>query len=236
MKRIYFSMLLSALICAGCKPSAAPAIAVDRDIEAKVANTLKRMTLDEKVGQMCELTIEVLADESSTPENFVMSEQALKTVIGEYKVGSILNVPMDRAVTKEKWTEVITRIQEASMEYIGIPDVYGVDQNHGASYTVGATFFPQELNQGATFNRDLVAKANEISAYESRACNIPWLYNPVLDQARDPRWPRFWENYGESEFLNAAMGVVAVKALQGDDPNHIDRNHVAVSLKHYLGY
>ena len=215
----------------------APAIPRDEKIEQRVEEILGKMTLDEKIGQMCELTIDVLKDWKADPsEGWQMNEAQLDSVIGKYKVGSILNVPDGLAVTPQKWQEIISRIQEKSMEEIGIPDIYGVDQIHGTTYTLGGTLFPQGVNMGATFNRELTRTGAEISAYETRAGSIPWTYAPVVDLGRDPRWPRMWENYGEDAYLNAEMGREAVLGFQGEDPNHIDLYHVAACMKHFMGY
>ena len=169
-----------------------PAIATDATIEKKMDAIMQKMTLDEKIGQMCEITIDVLTDyKSANPLKF--SEAILDTVIGKYKVGSILNVPLNVAQKKEVWADVIRQIQDKSMKEIGIPCIYGVDQIHGTTYTLDGTLFPQGINMAATFNRQLMRRTCEISAYETRACCIPWTYAPVMDLGRDPRWSRMWE-------------------------------------------
>lgn len=235
-------LILTVLLGAGLSGAVAqnvvnPAIPRDEKMERKIDKLLQKMTLDEKVGQMCELTIDVLKDGKADPaKGFTLSEERLDSVIGKYKVGSILNVPDGVAQTPEKWHEVIKRIQEKSMEVMGIPCVYGVDQIHGTTYTAGGTLFPQGVNMGATFNRDLTRRGATISAYESKAGSIPWVYAPVTDLGRDPRWPRMWENYGEDCYLNAQMGREAVIGFQGGDPNHIGTAHVAACMKHYMGY
>ena len=218
-------------------PEVSPAIAYDADLEAKVSETLSKMTLEEKVGQMCELAIDVLADANAPKEQgYVLSEALLDTVIGKYKVGSILNVPNGVAQSRQKWQEIIGRIQEKSIEVMGIPCVYGVDQIHGTTYTLDGTMFPQGINMGAAFNRALMREGSRISAYETKAGSIPWTYAPVTDLGRDPRWPRMWENYGEDCYLNAEMGRESVLGFQGEDPNHISDVHVAACMKHFMGY
>ena len=212
-----------------------PAIATDAAIEKKIDAIMQKMTLDEKIGQMCEITIDVLTDyKSATPLKF--SKATLDTVIGKYKVGSILNVPLNVAQKKEVWADVIRQIQDKSMKEIGIPCIYGVDQIHGTTYTLDGTLFPQGINMAATFNRQLMRRTCEISAYETRACCIPWTYAPVMDLGRDPRWSRMWESFGEDCYVNAQMAIEAVKGFQGDDPNHIDRHHIASCAKHYMAY
>lgn len=185
---------------------------------------------------MCEITIDVITDFSDKENGFRLSESMLDTVIGKYKVGSILNTPFSIAQEKEVWADLITRIQKKSMEEIGIPCIYGVDQIHGTTYTRGGTFFPQSINMAAAFNRQLTRRGAEISAYETKACCIPWNYAPVMDLGRDPRWPRMWESYGEDCYVNAEMGIQAVKGLQGENPNHIGENNVAACIKHFMGY
>lgn len=235
------TFLLSFLIYAGCSlPLTAqqikPAIPSDPEIEAKINKLLQKLTLEEKIGQMCEITIDVITDFSDKENGFRLSESMLDTVIGKYKVGSILNTPFSIAQEKEVWADLITRIQKKSMEEIGIPCIYGVDQIHGTTYTRGGTFFPQSINMAAAFNRQLTRRGAEISAYETKACCIPWNYAPVMDLGRDPRWPRMWESYGEDCYVNAEMGIQAVKGFQGENPNHIGENNVAACIKHFMGY
>ena len=235
-------LALASVFCAGACLSAGaqnvpPAIPSDPVIEANIQEWLQKMTLEEKIGQMCEITIDVVTDfEASQKNGFTLDKAKLDTVIGKYKVGSLLNVPLSIAQPKEKWAEAIKQIQELSMKEIGIPCIYGVDQIHGTTYTLGGTFFPQGVNMGASFNRDLVKREAEISAYETKAGCIPWTYAPVVDLGRDPRWSRMWENYGEDCYVNAEMGKASVIGFQGEDPNHIGPNHVAACMKHYMGY
>ena len=215
------------------KAEKAPAIPQDRAIEKAIEKKLSKMTLEEKVGQMTEIGIDILGHYEG--DNWVMDLDKVENVIGKYKVGSILNTPVF-GQTPEKWQEIIGLIQEVSMKELGIPCVYGLDQNHGASYVTGATYLPQNINVGASFNPQVAYDAGVITAYESRAANCPWTYCPTVDLSRDPRWPRVWENYGEDPLVNAVLGSAAVLGMQGDDPNHIGPNNIAVSVKHYLGY
>lgn len=236
------NIVLASVLCTGACLSAQgqtvpPAIPSDPQIEANIQEWLKKMTLEQKIGQMCEITIDVVTDfEASQKNGFTLDKAKLDTVIGKYKVGSLLNVPLSVAQTKEKWAEAIRQIQELSIKEIGIPCIYGVDQIHGTTYTLGGTMFPQGINMGASFNRDLVKREAEISAYETKAGCIPWTYAPVVDLGRDPRWSRMWENYGEDAYVNAEMGKASVAGFQGEDPNHIGPNHVAACMKHYMGY
>lgn len=193
------------------------------------------MSLEEKIGQMCEITIDVITD-FSDPNTFAIDEAKIDEVIGKYKVGSILNVPFGVAQSKEVWAETIKIIQDKSIETMGIPCIYGVDQIHGTTYTLDGTMFPQGVNMAASFNRDLVKQSAQISAYETKAGCIPWTFAPVVDLGRDPRWARAWENYGEDCYLNAQMGRAAIEGFQGDDPNNIGEYNVAACLKHFMGY
>ncbi len=233
-------MAMTTVMCAGAIALAvgqtAPAIPSDPVIEANIQQWLKKMTLEEKIGQMCEITIDVVTDFEKSRDGFTLSEAMLDTVIGKYKVGSLLNVPLSVAQKKEVWAKAIRQIQEKSIKEIGIPCIYGVDEIHGTTYTLDGTLFPQGVNMGATFNRALVRRGAEISAYETKASCVPWTYAPVVDLGRDPRWPRMWENYGEDAYLNTVMGVEAVLGFQGSDPNHIGRYNVAACVKHYMGY
>lgn len=215
-----------------------PAIARDAKLEAKVEKTLAKMTLDEKIGQMLELNLDVMGKMTVENEKRVwkLNETMLDTLISKWKVGSILNAPGTRASSVEQWQEWIQLIQKKSMKYLGIPDIYGLDHNHGVTYTQGGTLFPQPINLGATFNTELARIGAEITAYESRAANCPWVYNPVVDLSRDPRWPRVYESFGEDAIVNSKMVVAEIKGYQGDDPNHIDQYHVGTSTKHYFAY
>ncbi len=221
---------------AACSIQAAgAAIPSDPDLEAAVERTLSKMSLDEKIGQMTELSIDVLGDWKDG--EFFLDPQKLHEAIAVYKVGSVLNAPGGpTAQTPAKWEKLIGQIQEVSMKEIGIPCIYGLDQNHGTTYTLGGVLFPQNINVGASFNPTLARRAAEITAYETRAANCPWTYSPTVDLTRDPRWSRVWENYGEDPLVNAIMGVQQVKGFQGDNPNKIGRHNIATSVKHYLGY
>ena len=263
-----------------------PAIPRDEALEAKVEKTLAKMTLDEKIGQMLELNLDVMGKmtvenakvdrekvrsvlqqygrskeevdkmlkmtdqqiidqlgnfpvdiyQGDTKRVWKLNETMLDTLISKWKVGSILNAPGTRAPSVDQWQKWIQLIQEKSMKYLGIPDIYGLDHNHGVTYTQGGTLFPQPINIGASFNTDLAFSGAEITAYESRASNCPWVYNPVVDLSRDPRWPRVYESFGEDAILNSKMVVAEIKGYQGDDPNHIDKYHVGTSTKHYFAY
>ncbi len=204
-------------------------------MEKRIEKLLGEMTLEEKIGQMCEITVDVITDFESK-DGFKIDKAKLDTVIGVYKVGSILNVPLGVAQSKEVWAAAIKEIQDKSLETMGIPCIYGVDQIHGTTYTLDGTLFPQGINMASSFNRDLVEQGAAISAYETKAGCIPWTYAPVIDLGRDPRWPRAWENYGEDCYLNAEMGKASVRGFQGDDPNNIGEYNVASCLKHYMGY
>ena len=212
-----------------------PAIPKDAKIEAKIEKQLAKMSLDEKIGQMLELNLDIMGKYDASGV-WKLNETMLDTCISKYKVGSILNAPGTRAATVDQWQYWIRLIQEKSMKYIGIPDIYGLDHNHGVTYTQGGTLFPQPINLAASFNTELARIGAEITAYESRAANCPWVYNPVVDLGRDPRWPRIWESFGEDAIVNSKMVVAQMKGYQGDDPNHIDRFHVGTSTKHYFAY
>jgi beta-glucosidase len=206
-------------------------------MEKRINQLLKKLTLEEKIGQMTQLTLDVTGGKFD-PEHggdLVVPQAALDKIIGTYKVGSILNVA-SVALTPEQWYKVISQIQNYSMKKLGVPCLYGLDMNHGASYTIGATLMPQNINMGATFNRNLARRGGEITAYETRASDVPWTFNPTVDLGRDPRWPRIWENYGEDAYLSSQMGKSTVLGMQGTNPNDIDKYHIAANLKHFMGY
>ena len=231
--RLSVTVLISVIIGAcSSKPSVAPAIPQDKDVEAKVEEVLKGMTLKEKAGQLVQLTITVLEDDTHE----AIDPAKLDKIIGEYKVGSILNVMNNGAHSREHTSDMVRQIQEKSMEAIGIPCIYGLDMIHGASYLIEGSLYPQEINIGATFNREYARMMGEAMAYETRAAQVPWVFSPVMDLGRDPRWPRQWESWGEDPYLQAEMARVETVAIQGDDPNHIGLEKAAVSVKHYMGY
>ena len=235
MKLRNIILMTASIAMTACSKQAVPtAIPEDAKIEQQVEELLSKMDLDAKIGQMTELAIDVLGE--TINGEFQLDEAKLHKAIAEYKVGSFLNAPGPVAQSPEKWNEIIGRIQELSMTEIGIPCIYGLDQNHGTTYTLGGTLFPQNINMGAAFNPDLTYEAARVTAYETRASNCPWTYSPTVDMARDPRWPRVWENYGEDCLVNAIMGSTAVRGFQGDDPNHIPADRIATSVKHYMGY
>ena len=196
---------------------------------------VNQLTLEEKIGQMMQLVTDIFGTNDAQGV-FHIDRAKADTLFSKYKIGSILNAPNTCAPTAAQWEEIISDIQKLSMKHIGIPCVFGLDQNHGSTYTQGGTLFPQNINVGATFNRDIARQCAEATAYETRAVSVPWTFCPTVDLGRDARWPRIWENFGEDCYLNAEMGRMQTLGFQGNDPKHIDQQHVAVSLKHYLGY
>ncbi len=231
-KTLFIFMMFCAVVTMQAQK---PAIPRDAALEAKVEKTLAKLTLDEKIGQMLELNLDIMGRYDATGK-WKLNETMLDTLISKWKVGSILNAPGTRAGSVAQWQEWIQLIQKKSMKYIGIPDIYGLDHNHGVTYTQGGTLFPQPINLAASFNTELARRGAEITAYESRAANCPWVYNPVVDLGRDPRWPRIWESFGEDAIVNAKMVVAEIRGYQGDDNNHIDQYHVGTSTKHYFAY
>ena len=231
MRKVLF-ILTATLLGVACAPKGPQAIPSDKAVEAKVEKVLKGMTLEEKAGQLVQLNISVLED--GTRE--AIDPAKLDKIIGQYKVGSILNVMHDAAHSREQTAAMVRQIQEKSMEAIGIPCIYGLDMIHGATYLTDGSFYPQEINLGATFNREYARLMGHAMAYETRAAQVPWVFSPVMDLGRDPRWPRLWESFGEDPYLQAEMAREETIAIQGEDPNHIDLEHCAVSLKHFIGY
>ena len=233
LKASAFALAAAAAVACGSKtPAVTPAIAPDAQVEAKVEQVLKGMTLEEKAGQLVQLSIGVITAEGTDD----VDPAKMDVIFGKYKVGSILNVMNDHALDREHTAVFISKIQESSMRNIGIPCIYGLDMIHGASYLTDGSFYPQEINLGATFNREYAAMMGRAMAYETRAAQCPWVFSPVMDLGRDPRWPRHWESWGEDPYLQAEMARVETIALQGSDPNHIGLENVAVSIKHFMGY
>ena len=212
-----------------------PVIKSDAKVEAQVEQTLQKLTLEEKVGQMMELVTDLFGANDKNGV-FYIDEKKTDSILSRYKVGSILNPPNTCAPTAKQWEKYLQQIQKISMKRIGIPCVFGLDQNHGSTYIQGGTLFPQNINVAATFNREVARRSAEATAYETRAVSVPWTYSPTVDLGRDARWPRIWENFGEDCYLSAEMGKAMVLGFQGEDPNHIDQHHIATSMKHFMGY
>ena len=211
----------------------------DAALEKRVDSVMSNLTLEEKVGQMAQYTLDVIGKEVSPNQSvdpFEFDPAKLDTILGMYKVGSILNTTNNKAQTTEMWSYIIKTIQDRAIRETGIPVLFGIDAIHGTNYTAGATLFPQGVGMGATFNTALMEEGSRISAYETRASNIPYTFAPTMDLIRDQRWSRHWESYSEDTYLTAQMALASLKGFQGDDYNNIGKNHVAVSLKHYMGY
>lgn len=233
MKKILLSISLLAL--AYTASANVPVIKSDPKIEAQVEQTLKKLTLEEKIGQMMELVTDLFGANDKNGV-FYIDEHKTDSILSRYKIGSILNAPNTCAPTAKQWEKYIAQIQKISMKRIGIPCVFGLDQNHGSTYTQDGTLFPQNINVAATFNREIARHSAEATAYETRAVSVPWTYSPTVDLGRDARWPRIWENFGEDCYLSSEMGKAMVYGFQGEDPNNIDQYHIATSMKHFMGY
>ena len=233
MKKLLLS--ISMLAFAYTTSANVPVIKSDPKIEAQVEQTLKKLTLEEKIGQMMELVTDLFGANDKNGV-FYIDEHKTDSIFSRYKIGSILNAPNTCAPTAKQWEKYIEQIQKISMKRIGIPCVFGLDQNHGSTYTQDGTLFPQNINVAATFNREIARRSAEATAYETRAVSVPWTYSPTVDLGRDARWPRIWENFGEDCYLSSEMGKAMVYGFQGEDPNNIDQYHIATSMKHFMGY
>lgn len=233
MKKLLLSISMLAL--AYTASANVPVIKSDPKIEAQVEQTLKKLTLEEKIGQMMELVTDLFGANDKNGV-FYIDEHKTDSILSRYKIGSILNAPNTCAPTAKQWEKYISQIQKNSMKRIGIPCVFGLDQNHGSTYTQDGTLFPQNINVAATFNREIARRSAEATAYETRAVSVPWTYSPTVDLGRDARWPRIWENFGEDCYLSSEMGKAMVYGFQGEDPNNIDQYHIATSMKHFMGY
>ncbi len=233
MKKLLLSVSMLAL--AYTASAKVPVIKSDPKIEAQVEQTLKKLTLEEKIGQMMELVTDLFGANDKNGV-FYIDEHKTDSILSRYKIGSILNAPNTCAPTAKQWEKYIAQIQKISMKRIGIPCVFGLDQNHGSTYTQDGTLFPQNINVAATFNREIARRSAEATAYETRAVSVPWTYSPTVDLGRDARWPRIWENFGEDCYLSSEMGKAMVYGFQGEDPNNIDQYHIATSMKHFMGY
>ena len=231
------SLFLGVFLCLGNLVQAQLNSTVhDKEIESLI----DKMTIEEKVGQMTQITLDVITkgeDIYSSYEPFELDQDSLNKALVDYHIGSVLNTANNRALTPQKWYSLISQIQETALkDRLEIPVLYGVDMIHGATYTVGATMFPQQIGQAATRNRDLVRRGAEVTAYETRASSISWNFSPVLDLGMDPRFPRIWESFGEDPYLISELGVEMINGYEGEDNDLSNPEHVASSLKHFLGY
>ncbi len=227
----FFTMLISVILFSSCSFKKEDLQSLD-PIDIKVSKLLSSMTLEEKIGQMTQITITALEKKG---EPGVLDKNKLKEAIHKYKIGSILNVPNPGAPKPKRWNEILNEIlEETNQTDKKIPVIYGIDAVHGSSYTDGAILFPQQIGMAATWDTELVEKCAAISAYETRASAIPWVFSPDLDLPRNPNWSRLWESFGEDTYLSSQMGVAMVKGFQGDDIGASDK--VAACVKHYIGY
>ncbi|MFD2248059.1 glycoside hydrolase family 3 N-terminal domain-containing protein [Pontibacter ruber] len=253
LKNVTLTAFLAYAILSGCqtqKTATAPsedtatnaqAAPVMTELDRKIEDLLSKMTLEEKVGQMAQITLDVVGkgdNRFSSYEPLALDTVELRKALVDYKIGSVLNTANNRARTPEKWHEIISQIQDFAMNKtrMKIPVIYGVDQIHGATYTAGGTMFPQQIGQGASRNRELVRRGAEITAYETRASSIPWNFSPVLDFAPDPQFSRQFETFGEDPYLISELGVQMIKGYEGDDNSIGHPEHVASCMKHFLGY
>lgn len=207
-------------------------------LEQNVQELLARMTLEEKAGQMTQVTLEVVSKNRATPvQKYEVDPEKLRNAIVKHHVGSILNV-YDLALTLDEWQALIAEIQDIATREtrLGIPVIYGIDAIHGANYIREATLFPQSIAMAATRNPALVKSSAEITAYEIRAAGIPWNFNPVLGVGRNQLWPRLWETFGEDPYLISVMGEAYVKGIEGDQNDIGAADKAAACMKHYLGY
>jgi beta-glucosidase len=234
-KRITVTLTIC-FICAALAPAGTPGRKSLKQFDAKINALLKKMTLEEKIGQMTQVTIDVVSEGADgRKEPHGIDPAKLEKAILQYHVGSIINVgPSFYSVPH--WLDVITAIQDVALKKsrLRIPVLYGIDAVHGATYTEGATLFPQEIGVAATWNTAYAQRIGEITAYEVRASGIPWVFSPVLDIGRQPLWPRLWETYGEDVYLATALGTAYSSGLMGNSMSAKDR--VAPCLKHYVGY
>ena len=210
MKKLLLS--ISMLAFAYTTSANVPVIKSNPKIEAQVEQTLKKLTLEEKIGQMMELVTDLFGANDKNGV-FYIDEHKTDSIFSRYKIGSILNAPNTCAPTAKQWEKYIEQIQKISMKRIGIPCVFGLDQNHGSTYTQDGTLFPQNINVAATFNREIARHSAEATAYETRAVSVPWTYSPTVDLGRDARWPRIWENFGEDCYLSSEMGKRSTSLL-----------------------
>jgi beta-glucosidase len=241
MKKTLFAFILPLLLFSllSCKDDKKKEVksGVNQDTEKKISELLAKMTLEEKVGQMTQITLDVICKGKPYDTDKVMEIDPAKldTAILKYKVGSILNTGTS-TLSREEWHKIIGTIHDVNTQKTErkIPVLYGIDAIHGVTYTKGSTLFPQELGLAATWDPSFAEKGSSVTAYEVRASAIPWNFSPVLDLGRQPLWSRFFETFGEDPFLVSEMGKAVIKGYQGDNISNPEK--VAACLKHYMGY
>lgn len=229
MKKFFFLFPYFVLLAISCQQNFS-SIPQDKEIEKKIEKLIGQMTLEEKIGQMTQVTATILVDgeQKLTPE----AEEFLR----KYKVGSVLNPPVRVGTPPAEVAAFVKQINEILIDETGIPCLYGLDHIHGTSFILGGVLFPQQINLAATFNRELAENMGKVTAYESRAANVPWSFSPTMDISRNPLWPRFWESCGEDVYVNAEMAKAITRGLQGEDPNHVGPYNIAACAKHFMGY
>ncbi|MDR2825021.1 MAG: glycoside hydrolase family 3 protein, partial [Prevotellaceae bacterium] len=208
--------------------------------QQRAAELVAKMTLEEKIGQMAQISIDVVTRGQDTPPTSTLqidTEKLIEAVV-KYHVGSILNSPNTRARTAQWWNDAVAEMQRVSTQEtrMKIPILYGLDQNHGGTYTAGSTMFPAQITLAASWQPAHARRMGEITAYETRASNVAWTFSPVLDLGLDPRWARQNEDFGEDPYLSAVFGTELTKGFQGENANNIDKNHIAACVKHFMGY
>ncbi|MDR0415287.1 MAG: glycoside hydrolase family 3 C-terminal domain-containing protein [Prevotellaceae bacterium] len=232
MKKMVFISVAAALSACASQP--------EDSVDSRAAALVAQMTLEEKIGQMAQITVDVVCESEGTPPTgtLQLNMDKLRDAVVNYHVGSILNSPYNRARDTEWWNNAIAQMQEVATKEtrLKIPILYGLDEIHGATYVAGATLFPQEIGLAATWNPEHAKRMGEVAAYETRAANVPWNFSPVLDLGSDPRWPRQYENFGEDPYLSSVFGYHLVKGYEGDLNSVGDATKVAACMKHFLGY
>jgi len=229
------------LMASSCKESKLKNSSELTPIDKKVDSVLSLMTLKEKIGQMTQINLTVIAkgpNKWASNDTMEIDFQKAKKAIVEYHVGSVLNTVNNLAQTPATWYSNISDIQKIAMDStnIKIPVIYGIDAIHGTTYTDGATMFPQQISTAATWNTQHAYNMAFVCAYETRASGIPWNFSPVLDLGQDPRFPRQFETFGEDPYITTQMGMEMVRGYQGNENNISSSENVATCIKHFLGY
>jgi beta-glucosidase len=213
---------------------------VAQNNQQRAAELVAKMTLEEKIGQMAQIGIDVITGGQDAPPagTLQIDVEKLREAVVKYHVGAIFSAPNTRARTAQWWNTAITEIQRVATTEtrMKIPVLYALDQIHGGTYTAGSTMFPAPITLAASWNPAHARKMGEITAYETRASNVPWIFSPTLDLGLDPRWARQHEDFGEDPLLGAVFGAELIKGLQGENAGNIGENHVAACAKHFLGY
>ncbi len=241
MSRRFLSLSAFLLLACGAVSCSSAQKENDKQSDQQIETLMSQMTLEEKVGQMAQVTLEVVVkgkNRYESNDSLMLDSAAIRDVICKHHIGSILNISNSRARPPKVWNRLVGEIQDIALNEtrLKVPIVYGIDAIHGVTYTAGATLFPQQIAMAATFDPQQVRNLADVTAYETRASSIPWNFSPVLDLGADPRFSRQYEGFGEDPYLSSVMGEEMINGYEGEENDVANPYKVAACIKHFFGY